>query len=45
MYKRQLEQARAANPPYIVTGTITDVWLQEQSATRVQCTILSLIHI
>ena len=34
-----LEQARAANPTYIVTGTITDVWLQEQSATRVQCTI------
>ena len=23
----------------ILTGTITDVWLQEQSATRVQCTI------
>lgn len=22
-----------------MTGTITDVWLQEQSATRVQCTI------
>ena len=42
-----LEQARAMrgyldtvpNPTYIVTGTITDVWLQEQSATRVQCTI------
>ena len=34
-----LEQARAANPTYIVTGTITDVWLQEQSTTRVQCTI------
>ena len=29
----------AAAPTYIVTGTITDVWLQEQSATRVQCTI------
>ena len=23
----------------VFTGTITDVWLQEQSATRVQCTI------
>lgn len=34
-----LEQARAANPTYIVTGSITDVWLQEQSTTRVQCTI------
>lgn len=34
-----LEQARAANPTYIVTGTITDVWLQEQSATRAQCTL------
>ena len=38
-FVRTLEQARAANPTYIVTGTITDVWLQEQSATRVQCTI------
>ena len=40
-----LEQARAANPTYIVTGTITDVWLQEQSATRVQCTIKAKVSL
>ena len=34
-----LEQARAAKPDYIVTGDITEVWLQEQSTTRVLCTI------
>ena len=38
-----LEQARAAKPDYIVTGDITDVWLQELSATRVQCTIKAKI--
>lgn len=38
-----LEQARAAKPDYIVTGDITDVWMQELSATRVQCTIKAKI--
>lgn len=40
-----MEQARAANPAYIVTGEIKDIWLQENSSTKVQASIRATVKL
>ena len=44
-YAGTLAQAQAGNPDYIVTGTITDVWLKENSATNVTATIRAMVNL
>lgn len=33
VYSSLITEARAANPPYLVTGTIDKIWIQEKSRT------------
>lgn len=40
-----MEQARSANPAYIVTGNITEIWLEELSTTHMQCTIRAKVSL
>ncbi len=46
-YADDLSQAKASNPAYILTGVIDEVWLTENSLTRLTCTMrvtLSLLR-
>ena len=38
-YSTSLAQAKAANPTYIVTGEIKELWLKEQSPTAMHATL------
>lgn len=38
-YATTLGQARSANPAYIITGVIDEVWLKESSATELSATL------
>ena len=44
-YAATQAQAQSGNPDYIVTGTVTDVWLKENSATNVTATIRATVKL